>query len=176
MVTFLWRLMGEPETTLTENPFVDVDAGSWYEPAVLWALENGITTGTDATHFNPAGECIRAQVVTFLYRTAQLPTEPDPEPTEPDPEPVVTFTLDLRDNGSGRVAYVDGKTSAAPGESIFFYALPNEGFYLDHVGIFNPDGAIDVSTIQIEECGDGLYELIMIPHDLILTCYFYPIA
>ena len=176
VVTFLWRLMGEPETTLTENPFVDVDAGSWYEPAVLWALENGITTGTDATHFNPAGECIRAQVVTFLYRTAQLPTEPDPEPTEPDPEPVVTFTLDLRDNGSGRVAYVDGKTSAAPGESIFFYALPNEGFYLDHVGIFNPDGAIDVSTIQIEECGDGLYELIMIPHDLILTCYFYPIA
>ncbi|MBQ2919884.1 MAG: S-layer homology domain-containing protein, partial [Oscillospiraceae bacterium] len=172
VVTFLWRLMGEPETALTENPFVDVDAGSWYEPAVLWALENGITTGTDATHFTPAGECIRAQVVTFLYRTAQLPTEP----TEPEPEPVVTFTLDLRDNGSGRVAYVDGKTSAAPGESIFFYALPNEGFYLDHVGIFNPDGAIDVSTIQIHEHENGLYELIMIPHDLIMTCYFYPIA
>ena len=177
VVTFLWRFMGEPETTLSENPFEDVPAGSWYEQAVLWALETGITTGTDATHFNPAGECIRAQVVTFLYRTAQLPTEPtEPEPTDPDPEPVVTFELDLRDNGNGSVAYVDGKTTAAPGESIFFYALPNEGYYLDHVGIFNPDGAIDVSTIQIHEHENGLYELIMIPHDLIMTCYFYPIA
>jgi len=107
------------------------------------------------------------------------PTEPvDPEPTDPtDPtEPVQTFELDLRDNGNGRVAYVENKTTAAPGESIFFYALPNDGYYLDHVGVFNPDGAIDVSTIQIHEHGDGLYELIMIPHDLIMTCYFYPIA
>ena len=104
----------------------------------------------------------------------EVPTDPT-DPTEPE-EPAKTYELDLRDNGSGKVAYVDGKTTAAPGESIFFYALPNEGYYLDHVGIFNPDGAIDVSTIMIHEHGDGLYELIMIPHDLIMTCYFYPIA
>ena len=270
VVTFLWRFMGQPGSTI-ENSFEDVEKGSWYEQPVLWAAQNGITTGTDATHFNPAGPCLRAQVVTFLYRTAQLPAvynlhwningftdtpsdygtvtlshtsaqagevitatvipaegwqldwaecyygtkvtqvsdteytfvmpdheeifcvnfseipvEPDPtEPTEPDPtepdptepeQPVKTYTLDLRTNGSGTVAYVDGQMTAAPGESIFFYAVPNEGYYLDHVGIFNPDGTIDVSTIVIEEYGDGLYELIMIPHDLIMTCYFYPIA
>ena len=273
VVTFLWRAKGCPEPVTVENPFEDVTESDFYYKAVLWALENGVTTGADATHFNPFGLCQRAQVVTFLYRAkdipmtyaldtqfdaemgtvtlshtkaqagevitatvvpaegyviesvtcldgtgitqvsdteftfvmpeqdvvvqvtfAEIPVEPEPtDPTEPevptdptDPtepevptepeEPVKTYELDLRDNGSGKVAYVDGKMTAAPGESIFFYALPNEGYYLDHVGIFNPDGAIDVSSIQIHEHGDGLYELIMIPHDLIMTCYFYPIG
>ena len=110
--------------------------------------------------------------------TEPEPTDPEPtDPTEPEPtDPVKTYELDLRDNGNGTVSYVDGQTTAAPGESIFFYAVPNEGYYLDHVGIFNPDGTIDVSTIQIHEHGDDLYELIMIPHDLIITCYFYPIT
>ena len=111
---------------------------------------------------------------TLAVTFAPIPTEPT-EPTEPEPaDPVRQYELDLRTNGSGEIRYVDGKRTAAPGESIFFYALPNEGYYLDHVGIFNPDGAIDVSTIQIHEHGDDLYELIMIPHDLIMTCYFYP--
>ena len=245
VVTFLWRYLKQPVPGLTEHPFTDVQAASWYEAPVLWAVENGITNGATPTTFNPDGQCQRAQVVTFLYRTAQLTPAPvyyalhtqfDAEmgnvtlshteamagetitatvvPNEgymiesvsclggsevtqvsdgaytfvmPEGEetfsvtfapipaaPVKTFELDLRDNGSGTVSYVDGKTTAAPGESIFFYAVPNEGYYLDHVGIFNPDGTIDVSTIQIHEHGNDLYELIMIPHDLIMTCYFYP--
>ncbi len=69
VVTFLWRAMGEPEVTTTENPFTDVVAGSFYEIPVLWAVENGITNGLTATTFGPTAVCNRAQVVTFLYRT-----------------------------------------------------------------------------------------------------------
>ena len=254
VVTFLWRYAGSPEPTATENPFIDVQADSFYEKAVLWAVENGITTGATATTFNPNGECLRAQVVTFLYRTAQLPpppvfyaletvfdaqmgtvtlshteaqagetvtvtaqpnegyqlesvtcasgaeltqvseteytfvmgeaaetvtvtfapvpTEPE-EPTDPKPAPT-TYELVLKDNGHGTVTYVDA-TSAAPGESIFFHAVPEEGYYLERVGIFNPDNAIDVSMIRLYEHEDNLYELVMINHDIIMTLYFSPI-
>ena len=67
IVTFLWRALDKPEAAV-ENPFADVAEGAWYEGAVLWALENGITTGMDATHFGPDGLCNRAQMVTFLFR------------------------------------------------------------------------------------------------------------
>jgi hypothetical protein len=69
VVTFLWRYFGCPETTLTESPFTDVKAGNL--PAVLWAVENGITTGTTDTTFSPSKACTRGQVVTFLYRAVQ---------------------------------------------------------------------------------------------------------
>ena len=72
VVTFLWRANGSPAPETTENPFTDVAPGSWYEPPVLWALENGVTTGASDTTFNPNGQCLRAQVVTFLYRAAQI--------------------------------------------------------------------------------------------------------
>ena len=49
------------------NPFVDVHEGDYYYSSVLWAAANGITSGTDATHFSPASICNRAQIVTFLY-------------------------------------------------------------------------------------------------------------
>ena len=256
VVTFLWRLMEQPEPELTENPFTDVDAGSFYEKPVLWALEKGITTGATATTFNPVGRCQRAQVVTFLHRTAQLPppapvvyalaaqfdaeqgtvtlshteaaagevitatvipaegyalvnvhclndtgitivsdTEytfvmPDheetfvavfapiatePNPTEPK-EPVKTYELDLRTNGNGEVSYVDNKRTAAPGESVFFYAVPNPGYALTNVGIFNPNNEINVDSIQLYEHGNDLYELVMIDHDIIMTCHFTPIG
>ena len=263
VVTFLWRLMKQPTPATSEHPFTDVDAGSFYEQPVLWALENGITTGATATTFNPNGECLRAQVVTFLYRTAQLPPPPESydlhwningftdtpseygtitlshtnaqagetvtaivipaegyqldwakcyyntpvtqisdteftfvmpdheeifcvnfseipeEPTEPeeptDPQPAPkTYELVLKDNGHGTVTYVDA-TSAAPGESIFFYAVPEEGYFLERVGIFNPDNSIDVSQIRLYEHEDNLYELVMINRDIIMTLYFSPI-
>ena len=85
VVTFLWRANGSRTPGLAENPFTDVAAGSFYENAVLWALENGVTTGASDTTFNPNGQCLRAQVVTFLYRADQIP-EPEPEP-EPLPFP-----------------------------------------------------------------------------------------
>ena len=68
IVTFLWRFEGEPASTTTNNPFTDVKAGAYYEKAVLWASETGVTAGTSATTFSPDVTCTRAQVVTFLYR------------------------------------------------------------------------------------------------------------
>ena len=73
VVTFLWRTVGSPEPKLMVNPFVDVKPTDFYYKPVLWALENGITSGMDATHFGPTAYCNRAQVVTFLYRTMGSP-------------------------------------------------------------------------------------------------------
>ena len=56
-----------------KNPFIDVPAGSYYEDAVIWAVDKGITTGTSATTFDPNGSCTRAQIVTFLWRAAGSP-------------------------------------------------------------------------------------------------------
>ena len=56
-----------------KNPFIDVPAGSYYEDAVIWAVDKGITTGTSAATFNPNGICTRAQAVTFLWRAAGSP-------------------------------------------------------------------------------------------------------
>ena len=75
VVTFLWRTMGCPEPSI-ENPFADVSEDKFFYKAVLWAYENGITTGTSATAFSPNGSCTREQIVTFLYRTASLNGEP----------------------------------------------------------------------------------------------------
>ncbi len=72
-VTFLWRDAGEPEPESTSCPFTDVPYGSYYYKAVLWAVENGITTGTSATTFSPDMICSRAQNVTFLWRYAGQP-------------------------------------------------------------------------------------------------------
>ena len=60
---------GNPQTGV----FVDVPEDSYYEEAVDWAEENGITQGTDDTHFSPNDICTRAQAVTFLWRTAGSP-------------------------------------------------------------------------------------------------------
>ena len=68
-VTFLWRAMGEPEPTITQNPFVDVKESDYFYKAVLWAVENNITVGVNATHFVPGQTCSTAHIITFLYRT-----------------------------------------------------------------------------------------------------------
>ena len=73
VVTFLWRAAGRPEPDIVGNPFLDVPSGSYYEKAVRWAYSNGITDGTDDTHFSPKQPCSRAQVVTFLHRTHGCP-------------------------------------------------------------------------------------------------------
>ena len=67
VVTFMYRAAGEPAVG-GSNGFVDVAAGSYCYNAVQWAVANGITKGTDATHFSPNATCTRGQVVTFLYR------------------------------------------------------------------------------------------------------------
>ena len=76
VVTFLYRVFGEPEVT-GDMPFEDVASDSWYYKAVLWAVQNGITNGIDATHFGPDLDVTRGQVVTFMYRAvkASAPAE-----------------------------------------------------------------------------------------------------
>ena len=73
-VTFLWRAAGSPAPVSTEMPFTDVTAGTYYYDAVLWAVENGITSGTSATTFAPDAVCTRAQIVTFLWRSQSTPS------------------------------------------------------------------------------------------------------
>lgn len=68
VVTFLWRTAGCPEPETDDMPFTDIPSGSYYEKAVMWAVENGITTGTEKTKFSPDEPCTRAQNVTFLWR------------------------------------------------------------------------------------------------------------
>lgn len=68
IVTFLWRMEGSEEPTITETPFEDLKLTAYYMKAVLWAYENDITAGTSATTFSPNKSCTRAEAVTFLYR------------------------------------------------------------------------------------------------------------
>jgi len=68
VATFLWRAQNEPEAA-GKNPFKDVKKGEYYYDAVIWAVENGVTTGTSETTFAPNATCTRGQIVTFLYRT-----------------------------------------------------------------------------------------------------------
>ena len=79
MVTFLWRLMGEPEAE-SESAFADVDASAYYAAAVDWATEAGVTKGVSKSHFAPNAAITRGQAVTLLWRLAG---EPEPEQDSP---------------------------------------------------------------------------------------------
>ena len=69
-VTFLWRAAGSPLPRYRVCPFTDVNPRDYYYDAVLWAVEQGITTGLNATTFGPDVTVTRGQVATFLYRAA----------------------------------------------------------------------------------------------------------
>ena len=73
MVTFLWRLAGQPAPSAKTTKFTDVKKGDYYFKAVIWAVEQGITTGISKDKFAPDGVCTRAQTVTFLWRMAGKP-------------------------------------------------------------------------------------------------------
>ena len=77
IVTFLWRAAGSPTPKNTSTAFGDVKPGSFYEQAVAWAVENGITGGTGDGKFSPDATCTRAQSVTFLYRASGSPAVSD---------------------------------------------------------------------------------------------------
>ena len=81
IVTFLWRAAGSPVVE-AENPFTDVKETDFYYNAVLWAVENGITTGTSDTTFSPTKTCSRAEVVTFLWRANGKPDASAANPFE----------------------------------------------------------------------------------------------
>ena len=84
MVTFLYRLQGEPKTKATGCKFTDVKSTDYFYKPVIWAVENGITTGVSAKKFAPQKVCTRAQTVTFLWRMAGKPEPGKNAKTFPD--------------------------------------------------------------------------------------------
>ena len=66
-------LRGEPEPETAVNPFRDVKASDYYYKAVLWAYENGVTSGTSPAAFSPDTTCTNGHVVTFLWRASGEP-------------------------------------------------------------------------------------------------------
>ena len=73
VVTFLWRALGEPEAMNGADLFTDVSPDAYYFDAVLWALDNGVTSGTGEGKFSPNEPCTRGQVATFLWRALGKP-------------------------------------------------------------------------------------------------------
>ena len=71
-VTFLWRANGSPAVS-GNNPVTDVAPEDYFYQAVLWAVQNGVTSGTSATEFSPYKQVTRAQVATFLHRAVGSP-------------------------------------------------------------------------------------------------------
>ena len=111
MVTFLWRAAGSPAPKATVNPFTDVPAGAYYEKAVLWAIENGVTQGTSAATFSPDAVCTRGQMAAFLYRSKNSPAVSgaspftDVQPADYYADAVVWATENDITNGIGNNQY-----------------------------------------------------------------------
>ena len=90
--------------------FTDVDAGAWYASAVAWAVENGITQGTDESHFSPDLQCTRGQIVTFLWRAAGCPEPGAGAPSFTDVAPGSDYEAAVRwASAAGITTGVDGQ-------------------------------------------------------------------
>ena len=96
------------------HPFADVPEGAYYADAVQWAWENGITTGTDATHFDPDRAITRAEMVTLLWRMNADEPEETPAPTtfadrprEPYALPEPTIWPEYQNDYYGRLTLYD---------------------------------------------------------------------
>lgn len=74
VMQILWATKGKKYISSSRNPFTDVDSNAWYANAVLWAYQNGITSGTTRTTFSPAATCTRAQVMTFIWAAQNNPS------------------------------------------------------------------------------------------------------
>lgn len=72
VLTFLYRSGGCPPAYTSYCPFTDVPQDAYFRGAVLWAVENGVTTGTSPTAFSPHLNCTRAEIITFIYRAMEL--------------------------------------------------------------------------------------------------------
>ncbi len=72
LATVLYNLSGKPAYGTDTNVFEDVEAGKWYEDPVDWAYKMGVTSGTSKTEFSPNKNITREQLVTMLYRYANL--------------------------------------------------------------------------------------------------------
>lgn len=77
IVSFLYRMTGEPPVESDTAHFDDVASAAWYAPAVRWAADAGITSGTSATTFSPAASCTRGQAITFIWKAMGMPEAGD---------------------------------------------------------------------------------------------------
>ncbi|MBR6323075.1 MAG: S-layer homology domain-containing protein, partial [Lachnospiraceae bacterium] len=68
VVAMLYKMIGRPAVDSAENPFADVSSEASYYKAVMWAVQNKITSGTSATTFSPDAECLRYQMMVFLKK------------------------------------------------------------------------------------------------------------
>lgn len=72
-MVFFWAAEGRPDYTETDKTFRDVKKKHWAYPAVMWAVENGITAGTDENHFSPDKTCTRCEILQFFYAAEEAP-------------------------------------------------------------------------------------------------------
>ena len=72
-MVFFWAAKGRPTVEAESNPFKDVSDLHWAHNAVMWAVKNGITGGTDKTHFSPSRTCSRSEILQFLYASMGKP-------------------------------------------------------------------------------------------------------
>ncbi len=72
-MVFFWAAEGRPAHSTEQSTFKDVKKKHWFYDAVLWAVENHITAGTDATHFSPNNTCSRSEILQFLYAAMNRP-------------------------------------------------------------------------------------------------------
>ena len=97
LVTVLYRLEGQPKSA-AENPFTDVETGTWYTEAVIWAAGNGIVNGIGNDKFDPDGEITREQMAAILYRYSEFkgltPKEGKFAAEYPDEDAISAYALD----------------------------------------------------------------------------------
>lgn len=67
MAVFLWRMAGSPDVSAPHG-FIDIDPTAYYEPAVRWLTDSGITSGVRPDEYAPDGEVTRGQMAAFLHR------------------------------------------------------------------------------------------------------------
>ncbi len=72
-MTFFWAAQKKPKFKNASTQFVDVKKTDWFYKSVMWAVENGVTAGTDATHFSPNKTCNRGEILAFLYAALKKP-------------------------------------------------------------------------------------------------------
>ena len=94
LVTILYRIAGEPETSAA-IPFADVADGQWYTKAIVWAAENGIVKGVTETTFAPNDPITREQIAVILYRYAHEENTEDGKLTSfPDAKDISGYALE----------------------------------------------------------------------------------
>ena len=121
LVTILYRIAGEPESTAT-NPFADVADGQWYTDAVIWAAENGIVKGVNTTTFAPNDQITREQIATILFRYAKAEKVEGKLAGFPDAGKVSDYAADamawaVEQGLINGISESDGKTYLAPQET-----------------------------------------------------------